>query len=296
MNDKPSGEKVEAGQSSPRLNRVPEKVRTKLKTFTVKDSEGLLVGTVKDVYFDAKGELNFVVAGQSSETPRIFLLSIKLLKKVDYHQKSLLVNLNSEQIKMLPGRSVNGAPESIAIPPAPLGEFSNRNSTNTSAVMPNQTEGDDRDENLEIGEGEEELDIVDREVVRLLEERLVVNRSKRKVGEIIVRKEIETRMVEVPIHREKLIVEQVGEDPKVLAEIDLGEGEITGIDLSETEFDRGEPKVSAEFTSVTKASKMLNSIASQPRHGCIKVRIELVLEDKQLQETYQNWIDNQSDS
>ena len=164
--------------------------------------------------------------------------------------------------------------------------------------MSNLTDADDRtDENLETDEEEENFDIVDREVIRLLEERLVINRSKRKVGEVIVREEIETRMVQVPIQWEKLIVEQVGDDPKVLAEIDLGEGSITGIDLTEVKSDRQEPTVKAEFTSVQKASKILNSIASQPRHGCVKVRIELVLENKQLEDTYQNWLaENHSDS
>ncbi|TAG01321.1 MAG: DUF2382 domain-containing protein [Oscillatoriales cyanobacterium] len=156
--------------------------------------------------------------------------------------------------------------------------------------MSNLTDADRQNEHLETDEDDENLDIVDREVIRLLEERLVINRSKRKVGEVIVRKEIETRMVQVPIQWEKLIVEQVGDDPKVLAEIDLGEGNITGIDLAEIKSDRQEPTVKAEFTSVQKASKILNAIASQPRHGCVKVRLEIVLEDKQLEDTYQKWM------
>ncbi|MGL5058776.1 MAG: PRC-barrel domain-containing protein [Microcoleus sp.] len=297
MNGKALGQKVEAGKPTTRVNRVPEKVRAKLKTFTVKDNQGDLVGQVRDVYFDAKGQLNFVVAGKNRSDTRIFLLSIKLLKKVNYHQKTLFVNLNSEQIEMLPGKSVNyGQNNQVAIAPVPQSEFNNNPFTNTSTVMLEPASVNETMKNQESAENEVELDIVDREVIRLLEERLVINRSKRKVGEVIVRKEIETRMVEVPLHREKLIVEQVGEDPKVLAEIDLGEGEITGIELSKKEFDRAEPTVRAEFTSVTRASKMLNSIAAQQRHGCAKVRIELVLEDKQLQETYQTWIDNYSDS
>jgi stress response protein YsnF len=295
MNGKASAQQVESANSTTRLNRVPEKVRTKLKTFTVKDSGGKLVGQVKDVYFDAKGELNFVVGDKNSSDARIFILSIKLLKKVDYHQKSLFVTLNSEQIKMLPSSSIDRAPNNVEIDPAPQFQVDRNPSTNKSEVMSNLTDSEEQMENREIRASEGELDIVDREVIRLLEERLVVNRSKRKVGEVIVRKEIETRMVEVPLQREKLIVEQIGEDPKVLAQIDLGEGEITGIEAIEKRLDRAEPKVSAEFTSVTKASKMLSSIAAQPRHGCAKVRIELVLEDKQLQETYQTWIENYSD-
>ncbi|MEG4394740.1 DUF2382 domain-containing protein [Microcoleus sp. BROC3] len=297
MNVKASAEKIATAKSITRLNRVPEKVRTKLKSFTVKDNQGLLVGKVKDVYFDENGQLNFVVSGLGSENTRIFLLSIKLLKKVDYHQKALFVSINSEQVDMLPGVSANAGSQSLENASEPHSEFSNTELTNPSKVMSNLTDADRTDANLDTDEDEENLDIVDREVIRLLEERLVINRSKRKVGEVIVRKEIETRMVQVPIQWEKLIVEQVGEDPKVLAEIDLGEGNITGIDLTEVKSDRQEPTVKAEFTSVQKASKILNSIASQPRHGCVKVRLELVLEDKQLEDTYQKWMtEHQSES
>ncbi len=297
MNVQASTEKIATAKSIARLNRVPEKVRTKLKCFTVKDNQGHLVGKVKDVYFDPNGQLNFVVAGLGSENTRIFLLSIKLLKKVDYHQKALFISINSDQVDMLPPVSANGGRESLENASEAQSEFNNSELTNPSTVMSNLTDADRTDENLETDEDEENLDIVDREVIRLLEERLVINRSKRKVGEVIMRKEIETRMVQVPIQWEKLIVEQVGDDPKVLAEIDLGEGSITGIDLTEIKSDRHEPTVKAEFTSVQKASKILNSIASQPRHGCVKVRLELVLEDKQLEDTYQKWMtENHSES
>ncbi len=257
MNGQASAEKIATAKSITRLNRVPEKVRTKLKSFTVKDNKGHLVGKIKDVYFDANGQLNFVVAGLGSENTRIFILSIKLLKKVDYHQKALFLSINSDQVDLLPGVSGAGR-ESLENASEPHSEFNNSELTNPSTVMSNLTDADRTDENLETDDDEENLDIVDQEVIRLLEERLVINRSKRKVGEVIVRKEIETRMVQVPIQWEKLIVEQVGDDPKVLAEIDLGEGSITGIDLTEIKSDRQEPTVKAEFTSVQKASKILN--------------------------------------
>jgi stress response protein YsnF len=296
MNGQASAEKIATAKSITRLNRVPEKVKAKLKSFTVKDNKGILVGKIKDVYFDANGQLNFVVAGLGSENTRIFIVSIKLLKKVDYHQKTLFLSINSDQADLLPGVSPAG-PQSLENPSEPHNEFNNNELTNPSTVMSNLTDADRTDENLETDEDEENLDIVDQEVIRLLEERLVINRSKRKVGEVIVRKEIETRMVQVPIQWEKLIVEQVGDDPKVLAEINLGEGSITGIDLTEIKSDRQEPTVKAEFTSVQKASKILNSIASQPRHGCVKVRLEIVLENKQLEETYEKWLtENHSDS
>ena len=290
MNGQASAEKVATARSITRLNQVPEKVKTKLKSFTVKDNQGHLVGKIKDVYFDINGQLNFVVAGLGTENTRFFLASIKLLKKVDYHQKALFLSINSEQVDMLPGISANGEPQSLGFSSKAIGELTNTEPTNPSTVMLNSTDADRTNENLETTQDEEDFDVVDQDVIRLLEERLVINRSKRKVGEVIVRKEIQTRMVQVPIQWEKLIVEQVGDDPKVLAEIDLGEGNITGVDLMEIKSDRHEPTVKAEFTSVQKASKILNAIASQPRHGCVKVRIELVLEDKQLEETYQKWM------
>ena len=290
MNAQASAEKIATAKSITRLNRVPEKVRTKLKSFTVKDNQDYLIGKIKDVYFDVNGQLNFVVAGLGAENTRIFLANIKLLKKVDYHQKSLFLSINSAQVEMLPGISANSELQSLGNSSEPISELNDSESTNPSTVMLNQTDADRTNENLETSQEKEDFDIVDQDVIRLLEERLVINRSKRKVGEVIVRKEIETRMVQVPIQWEKLIVEQVGDDPKVLAEIDLGEGNITGIDLTEIKGDRLEPTVKAEFTSVQKASKILNAIASQPRHGCVKVRIELVLEDKQLEETYQKWM------
>ena len=290
MNGQASAEKVATARSITRLNQVPEKVKTKLKSFTVKDNQGHLAGKIKDVYFDINGQLNFVVAGLGTENTRFFLASIKLLKKVDYHQKALFLSINSEQVDMLPGISANGEPQSLGFSSKPIGELTNTEPTNPSTVMLNSTDADRTNENLETTQDEEDFDVVDQDVIRLLEERLVINRSKRKVGEVIVRKEIQTRMVQVPIQWEKLIVEQVGDDPKVLAEIDLGEGNITGVDLTEIKSDRHEPTVKAEFTSVQKASKILNAIASQPRHGCVKVRIELVLEDKQLEETYQKWM------
>jgi stress response protein YsnF len=64
------------------------------------------------------------------------------------------------------------------------------------------------------------------EVIPLLAERLVVDRHKRKVGEVVVRKVIETEVIEVVVRREKLIVEQVSPSYKELAVIDLGETSI----------------------------------------------------------------------
>lgn len=70
---------------------------------------------------------------------------------------------------------------------------------------------------------------VEDEKIRLLEERLVVDVHKRKIGEVVVRKEVETRIVRVPVRREILIVEQISPEFKQLAVVDLGQIEDTEI-------------------------------------------------------------------
>jgi len=79
-------------------------------------------------------------------------------------------------------------------------------------------------------------EILSEELIRLLGERVVVDRNKRKVGEVIVRKVIETRMVQVqvPVRHEKLIVEQVSPERKQLAEIDLGKRNFLGLSCPKT--------------------------------------------------------------
>ena len=146
------------------------------------------------------------------------------------------------------------------------------------------------------------------EVFSLLEERLIVNLSRRKIGEIVIRKEIETQIlqVEVPVQREKLIVEQVSPEYQLLAQIDLPRS--NSVAISETEFDRlrlaandkeptsnrldrNEPKVSGELDSLKAASDLLNEIANMPAADWETVRIEIVLKDAKHQDNYQALFD-----
>ncbi len=64
--------------------------------------------------------------------------------------------------------------------------------------------------------------ILDEEIIPLLAERVIVDRHKHKSGEVVIRKVIETEIIEVLVRREKLIVEQVSPEYKELAVIDLG--------------------------------------------------------------------------
>lgn len=123
------------------------------------------------------------------------------------------------------------------------------------------------------------------EAIQLLEERLVVRSQKRKVGEIVVRKEIETRMVEVPVRREKLIVERVDRGYERIAELDIGESYSNGAIANKANT------VSGEFHSPSVARDLLDAIARTPDHNCADIRIEITLKDSKHQDTYQSWFD-----
>ena len=151
----------------------------------------------------------------------------------------------------------------------------------------------------------------------LLEERLRIELTQRKIGELVIRKEIETQLVsvQIPVRREKLIVEQVSPAYKLLAEIDLGQ-----IDSSDGENSIPDDLISANndikpiavelddpmtrlaqlFTpptvygstdSLKAASELLNAIASLPRHDCEVVRIEIALKNSKHQASYQALVD-----
>jgi len=130
------------------------------------------------------------------------------------------------------------------------------------------------------------IDSVDA-IVPLLEERLKVEYERRKVGEVVVRKRIETRMVQVPVRYEKLVIEQLGEESKTLAEVDLSQGILDNIEVPGV---NGKSVVSGEFKSPKTASYVLDAIAKTLRDRCKSIRIEVELDDPKLQKAYQDWL------
>jgi Domain of unknown function (DUF2382) len=161
--------------------------------------------------------------------------------------------------------------------------------------------------------------VLTEEVVSLLEERLMVNLSRRKVGEVVIRKEIQTHVlqVQIPVRREKLVVEQVSPEYKILAEIELGrvshsDFEIASMidDLGKADYEQTaqpnparqsnqsnqssqttQPMVFGETDSPQIASDLLDMIAHMPSHNCETVRIEVVLKDSKHQDTYKALFD-----
>ncbi len=131
-------------------------------------------------------------------------------------------------------------------------------------------------------------------VIPLLAERVVVDRRRRKLGEVVVRKEIETHIVEVPVRREKLIVEQVSPEYQQIAVVELGQAPVNESDTLEAVEITNSPIVNGEFASANAAIHFLNAIASEFDSGLEKVQVRVVLDDATRQTTYQRWLDQYS--
>ncbi|MBW4612318.1 MAG: YsnF/AvaK domain-containing protein [Desmonostoc vinosum HA7617-LM4] len=170
-----------------------------------------------------------------------------------------------------------------------ISETQNYTDTSVEPVAPSQTTSS-------LVEPVNSEEIREENTIRLLEERLIVDSKKRKVGDVIVRKEIETRMIEVPVKREKLIIEQISPEHKQLAEINLGQEEISSVELTESEklevknFYNG-LTVNGEFSSPKIASLLLNAIALERNHGCQHVKVTILVENESQKQKYQEWFD-----
>ncbi|WP_414588804.1 DUF2382 domain-containing protein [Scytonema sp. PCC 10023] len=274
-----------------RISALLETLRAKVKNYAVIDRQGQVVGEVQDLIIDGNRQLNFVVSDSDNQVKdQLFLLSSKLVEKIDSQIKQIFINVDKsqiEQIEYLPEYIQRESQVSEMEQNSNTPEANTQDSGNIAGVT-NATD-------IHIDSVEE--------IIRLLGERLVIDRTKRKIGEVIVRKEIETEIVQVPIRREKLIVEQVSPERKQLAEIDLGQEEISGIDLTQAQTPEGVTEgetpalanfdggltVSGEFSSPKIASLLLNAIALERNHGCKAVQVTILVEDQEHQKTYQEW-------
>ncbi len=290
MNSQPMTKNIGQANSDPGTSTSLADLRQKVKNFAVYDQKSQLVGVVHDLIVDGNRRLNLVISNQVNEQtleygqqladkhPSLFRLQSQKIKKIDKPTKSVFIDLNKSEIEYMPEYLETETPGDATLSENSTEQLVNYQTTN-SPVEP-----------VNLEEATEE------QIIRLLEERLVVESSKRKVGEVIVRKEIETRMIQVPVRREKLIVEQISPEHKQLAEIELGQEEISSVDLTEVErlevpyFGSG-LMVSGEFSSPKTASLLLNAIALEQDHGCQQVRVTIAVENESHQKKYQEWFD-----
>jgi stress response protein YsnF len=293
MNSQPMTKNIGQANGNSGTNTSIADLKKKVKNFAVFDNEGQLVGVVHDLIVDANRRLNLVISNKTNQQtleygqqladkhPSLFRLQSQRIKKIDKPTKSVFIDFNKSEIEYMPEYSETEKTGDVY--------DGLRLSNSTEQLVNNQT----INSAVEAINSEE---VSEEQIIRLLEERLFVESSKRKVGEVIVRKVIETRMIQVPIRREKLIVEQISPEHKQLAEIDLGQEEIADVDLTDierlegTHFESG-LTISGEFNSPKTASLLLNAIALEQNHGCNQVRVTITVEDESHQKKYQEWFD-----
>lgn len=135
--------------------------------------------------------------------------------------------------------------------------------------------------------------------IALLEEKLQVTRQKQKLGEIVVRKEVETKTVQIPIRREKLIVEKVGENSKnsvPLAETVLGSEKVCGFTYEELQNDDRVNLSHSHYLDLATAQKLLQELASLPESAQAKIRIEIATNSDRNLTAYQEICDRHNSS
>lgn len=280
-------EEPKSSYTKGKIKQLLDQFREKFTFFTIVNQKGKVLGRVEDFCVEKNHRLYMVMSAQwtNAESPW-FLLSRQHIQTIDPDNRIVIVDLSPAELEYLPVYQKRETPTA-----KPSEDLSHSSVTSTSVVNSEKAMDAEERVNSDLEPSDQTSEIVEEDMIRLLEEKLVVNRSKQKVGEVVVRKEIETRVVEVPVRREKLIVEQVGEEPKQLAEIDLGKGKVTGVsDSVETSLPTT-TTVNGEFVSPKAASDLLAAIALQDNHGCVNVRVELVVDNPELQKTYQQMFD-----
>ncbi|MFB2892575.1 YsnF/AvaK domain-containing protein [Aerosakkonemataceae cyanobacterium BLCC-F50] len=271
MDNQTGAKKPESVTHNLRVKALLAKLKNKLHNFRVLDKKGLSIGIIKDIYLSNTRQINLLILATDLPQSYTFSLTSNQIQQVDYPNQAILTSIDKSEIQPI-----------LASPELPTTE-EQVNKTSLPDSYVNDPEISDSSS----------TDVVEEEVIRLIEERLVINHQKRKVGEVVVRKEIETRMVEVPVQYEKLIVEQVSPEPKIIAEVDLGQHRDVAttnndIALNQTSTNN---TVKGEFVSPKTASLLLDAIAKQKHHDCQLVRVEIVLVSSENQKTYQEWFD-----
>lgn len=128
--------------------------------------------------------------------------------------------------------------------------------------------------------------------ISLLEEKLVVKRYRHKLGEVVVRKEVETRMIHLPIRREKLIVEKVGLATEHLTEVNLAEEQVNGVKFGELNDSNDIYQAQSDFVSLQRLKELLTKIPNRSGTENIKVRLEIITDDAESQQAYQDICDS----
>ena len=240
-------------------------------SFNVANLRGAIIAVVKNVYIDKQNNLHLLISPLNNSDENLqYLMSGDWVQQIGIAKKILVVNLNESDITHLPLVSqVSTYTDNSA---------SEINTAVASSLVENPISTTSHSSNS------------DEVTVPLLEERLLVKHEKRQLGEVIIRKKVETHLVQVPVRREILIIEQVGSPNKQLTEIDLADSKVPGVVINSNDNTEVNFVVKGELISPQIASEILRDIALQEKHGCKKISLEIEVENHEQQVKYQEII------
>lgn len=238
----------QSNQNNPQSNILSQlsQLDKQLISYQVLDLQGNVRATVTDVHYTSDRSQYLLIKLLDDAQLSFHRLTSNQIEQLNLAERTIFSNLSYEQILDLP----------LYQPVPPLSE-SEQELLATSKIK----------ESVQIS---------------LLEEKLTVNRHKRKVGEVVVRKKIETRMIQVPIRQEKLIVERIGEGSEQIAEVVIGETKINGfeaVDLVEDDLHITQ----SNYLDLKTARQLLQAIAGLSSATNAKIRLEIVNNSSQEQ-------------
>lgn len=248
-----------------------------LISYKILDRQGILRAKVADIYYASDESVNLLIELKNNENK----LNLRCLKntdicQIDVENKIIASDLSYQEIENLSLYQ--------PVPPSLKKELITSPLYNDCEMNP----AHDKNQNNNPQPAKSSSEI---QSIPLLEEKLKVTRRKQKVGEIIIRKQVETRIVKVPIRREKLIVERIGKNPEQLTEIILAEEKVNGFNYQELNNIDILHLTQSKFLTIETAQQLLEAIAHLSSAANARIRLEIVSTCSEHQTEHQNICD-----
>ncbi|HEY9771218.1 MAG TPA: DUF2382 domain-containing protein [Coleofasciculaceae cyanobacterium] len=242
-----------------------------LISYQIIDSQGIPRATVADLYYAADNSLNLLIKlDRSTDLDRLSLkrLASSDIRQIDRANKLILSSLSYQQLENLPLYQALPTHLQEAVAESSSDDYEMNPTHNQNLTPSSQIER-----------------------ITLLEEKLQVKRRKQKVGEVVVRRQVETRMVQLPLRRETLIVERIGNNPERLTEVVISENQVNGFKYDELS-DRAQLNASrSNYLNLQTAQELLEAIAHLDSANNAKVRVEIVTDSSEARIQHQNICD-----
>ncbi len=263
--------------TSEHLKSQLSRLNQALISYQIIDRQGISRAEVRDVYYDANNELNLLIKiPEIDDKISLRRLEYQDICKIDLANKLILINLSYQEIENLPLYQ--------SVPPHLKEALNESPLYNDCEMNPAHNDYNQKSNEPEVYQ------------IPLLEEKLEVTKQRQKVGEVVVHKQVETRIVKVPIRREKLIVKRIGKNPEKLTEVVIAEGKICGFKYEELNDNNSLHITKSSFLDLPTAQELLEALTHLSSAANAKVRLEIVTNCSEHQVEHQDICDRYQNS